>query len=182
MALLRGINVGGKNKLPMKDLAAMFGDAGCWDVQTYIQSGNVVFRAKQALARRIPSLIAQSIEEGFGFSVPVVLRPGDELLTVAGSNPFLRGEADTKKLHVAFLDKEPSNAKIASLDPERSSPDQFETRGREIYLYCPNGLARTKLTNNYFDSRLATTSTMRNWKTVLKLCDLVAESERNGSR
>ena len=169
VALLRGLNVGGKNKLPMLDLRAMFTLAGCEAVETYIQSGNVVFRAGAALATRIPGLIANAIEERFDFRVPVVLRTVDELREVVASNPFLDVLDDTKTLHVAFLADTPEDDRVAQLDPDRSPPDAFRVRGREIFLQCPSGLARTRLTNSYFDSKLATISTVRNWRTVLTL-------------
>jgi uncharacterized protein (DUF1697 family) len=174
-ALLRGINVGGKNMLPMKDLAAMFTDAGCASVSTYIQSGNVVFEASPALARRIPTLIERAISDRFGYQVPVVTRTGAELRGIVRGNPFLRPGVpgvDDGALHVAFLADSPAAAKVKVLDPNRSLPDEFAVRGREIYLHCPNGYGRTKLTNGYFDSALATTSTVRNWRTVLKLLEL----------
>jgi len=172
VALLRGINVGGKNKLPMKDLAAMFTEAGCDDVRTYIQSGNVLFRARPALARRVPELVTRAIADRAGLRVPVVTRTAAELAKVVSANPLLRAGADHAKLHVAFLAKQPAAGRVAGLDPDRSPPDEFVVRGREIYLHCPGGVARTKLTNDYFDSRLATTSTVRNWNTVLKLLEL----------
>lgn len=169
VALLRGINVGGNNRLPMKDLAAMFADAGCTDVKTYIASGNVVFRAPERLARTLPKAIAERIRSEVGMQTPVVLRSAEELAQVAASNPFLAESEDTKPLHVLFLADEPKAASVAKLDPERSPPDEFQVIGREIYLRCPNGLARTKLSNAYFDSKLQTVSTGRNWNTVLKL-------------
>jgi uncharacterized protein (DUF1697 family) len=172
VALLRGINVGGKNKLPMRDLAAMFSEAGYTNVRTYIQSGNVVFSATPAAAKRLPGLIAQRIADGYGYRVPVVLRAANEFHQVAASNPFLRSAADAGTLHVAFLADLPDQRHIASLDPKRSPGDSFQVRGREIYLHLPNGVAGTKLTNNYFDSTLATTCTMRNWRTVLKLVEM----------
>ena len=172
IALLRGINVGGRNRLPMRELAAIFSSAGCDNVTTYIQSGNVVFRAPDELATLIPTLIADSITERFGLRVPVVTRSAAELNQVVTNNPFLDIESDFTKLHVAFLADRPCSAESASLDPERSPPDTFQMRGREIYLHLPNGAARTKLTNAYFDSKLGTTSTARNWKTVLKLNEL----------
>jgi uncharacterized protein (DUF1697 family) len=87
-------------------------------------------------------------------------------------NPFLEAGADIGTLHVAILADAPAAAKVKALDPDRSPPDAFAVRGREIYLQCPNGYGRTKLTNAYFDSKLATTSTVRNWRTVLKLVEL----------
>ena len=172
VALLRGINVGGKNMLPMKDLAAMFTNAGCASVSTYIQSGNVVFEASPALSRRIPTLIERAISDRFGYQVPVVTRSGAELGKIVRANPFLEAGANIGTLHVAFLADSPAQAKIKALDPNRSPPDEFAVRGREIYLQCPNGYGRTKLTNGYFDSKLATTSTVRNWRTVVKLLEL----------
>jgi uncharacterized protein (DUF1697 family) len=172
VALLRGINVGGKNRLPMKDLAAIFGDAGCSGIKTYIQSGNVVFRASRACAAQLPGAIKKAISKRFGFDAPLVMRSAAELRGVTRTNPFLRGGADPDSLHVMFLADRPAAARLATLDPKRSPTDEFEVRGREIYLRCPNGLGRTKLTNEYFDKRLETTSTVRNWRTVLKLIEM----------
>jgi uncharacterized protein (DUF1697 family) len=172
IALLRGINVGGKNLVPMKELAALFAAAGCSEVATYIQSGNVIFRAPAKLAPKLPAQLTKAIEARFGCRVPVVVRTAGELRRVAEENPFLRERADPDALHVAFLADEPAAARVAALDPKRSPTDRYLVRGREIYLHCPDGLARTKLTNQYFDSQLATTSTVRNWRTVLKLLEL----------
>jgi uncharacterized protein (DUF1697 family) len=174
VALLRGINVGGNNSLPMDVLVTMFGDTGCREVQTYIQSGNVVFRASAALASRVPSAIAKAVERRFGFRAPIVMRTAAELAAVVQGNPFVRACAgvDEKALHVMFLADRPSAGRLAALDPDRSPGDAFEVHGRETYLLCPNGVARTKLTNDYFDTTLATTSTMRNWRTVLKLVEM----------
>jgi len=172
VALLRGINVGGKNKLPMLDLAEMFTEAGCSDVRTYIQSGNVVFSVAPKSAKRLPDLVSRQIVDRFGYQVPVVLRTADEFRQVAVSNPFLKSEADVNSLHVGFLADLPDQSQIAALDPKRSPGDSFKVRGREVYLCLPNGVAKSKLTNAYFDSTLATTSTFRNWRTVLKLLEL----------
>ena len=116
-ALLRGINVGGKNKLPMKDLVAMFERAGCADVRHYIQSGNVVFHATADLATRVPVLLPKAILRNFGLRVPVVLRSAAELLAVAESNPFLARGADPDYCHVLFLADEPSKTASDALDP-----------------------------------------------------------------
>jgi uncharacterized protein (DUF1697 family) len=171
VALLRGINVGGKNKLPMRDLAALFEQAGCSDVQTYIQSGNVVFDTSSR-PERLAVTVEKRIAERFSLTVPVVLRSGAELARIARANPFLGRKLDPALLHVMFLAGEPSAAGIASLDPKRSPPDEFRVVGREIYLSCPNGMARTKLTNAWFDGKLDTTSTARNWRTVLTLAEM----------
>jgi len=176
VALLRGINVGGHNKLPMKSLASMFERAGCGHVSTYIQSGNVVFTAGAALAARIPELIKQSIIEEFGYEIPIVTRTAAELDDIVAANPYARAGIDERELHVAFLADQPAATAVAALDPNRSPPAEFVVHGCEIYLRYPEGLARTKLTNAYFDSRLATTSTVRNWKTTLRVAELAARA------
>jgi len=173
VALLRGINVGGRNKLPMRDLAAIFVGAGCTDVTTYIQSGNVVFRAPTRVATRIPKLITDSIAERLNMRVPVVTRSAADFEAVVDGNPYLGIEADFTKLHVAFLADHPTEVAIGALDPDRSPGDSYQVRGGEIYLHLPKGAAASKLSNAYFDAKLGTTSTARNWKTVLKLHELL---------
>jgi uncharacterized protein (DUF1697 family) len=172
VALLRGINVGGKNKLPMTDLAKMFEESGCGDVKTYIQSGNVVFSADPKVVERLPQTIAEDIREEFGLEVPVVLRSAKELDQIVRKNPFLAAGGDPQALHVMFLADKPDNRAVDTLDLNRSPPDEFTVMGKDIFLSCPNGVARTKLTNDWFDRKLGTVSTGRNWRTVLKLHEL----------
>ena len=172
VALLRGINVGGKNLLPMTDLARLFEEAGCAGARTYIQSGNVFFTANRARAEKLPGLIASGIEDRFGYRIPVLLRTVAELGETIRHNPFLEAGAPENWLHLLFLAKQPDAGRVATLDPLRSPPDAFAVRGRQIYLQCPNGVGNSKLTNAYFDSRLATIGTGRNWRTVLKLFEL----------
>jgi len=173
LALMRGINVGGKNKLPMADLAAMFTAAGCQEVRTFIQSGNILFSATNPLAAKLPDLIAAQITKRFGYRTPVVLRTAAELKNVVRANPFLAQGLPEDNLHVLFLADRPTPAAVKTLDPNRSAPDQFIVRGREIYLHLPNGVARSRLTNDYFDTKLSTISTGRNWRTVTKLWELI---------
>ena len=104
-----------------------------------------------------------------------MIRTADELLRVAQDNPFLQARKDPEALHVAFLSELPAPSCVIALDPDRSPRDQFAVRGKEIYLHCPGGMARTKLTNQYFDSKLSTTCTVRNWKTVLALIELAGD-------
>ncbi len=173
LALLRGINVGGKNKLPMKELAALFAEAGCDDVRTYIQSGNVIFSALERVSGRIPGLITAQIADRFGFKTPIILRTTAQIGNVVCNNPFLKAGIVEEGLHVLFLADPPSPRSVLDLDPARSPPDAFVVRGSEIYMQCPQGMANTKLTNAYFDSRLSTTSTGRNWRTVTTLFKLM---------
>jgi uncharacterized protein (DUF1697 family) len=169
VALLRGINVGGKHRLPMNDLVGIVRDLGASEVATYIQSGNVVFAAARALATRLPSATSAVIRERFGFETPVIVYSADEVAAVVRANPFLARGVDPATLHVAFLATTPTERAVAALDPARSPPDTFVVAGRTIYLALPHGVARSKLTNDWFDRTLATQSTIRNWRTVLEL-------------
>src|SRR5271163_2543973 len=117
VALLRGINVGGKNLLPMKDLTQIFLNAGCSDVRTYIQSGNVIFTAPSRLLESLPGLITDGIARGFGYQIPVVLRTTEQLADAIANNPFVKRGADQKALHVLFLADGPTPQGIAKLDP-----------------------------------------------------------------
>jgi uncharacterized protein (DUF1697 family) len=175
VAFLRGINVGGKNILPMKDLAAMFETAGCSGVRTYIQSGNVVFTASDATMRGVSAAISERIAKRFGYKVPVVIRDAKQMAKVARNNPHLKKGADEKTVHVAFLLAAPDKKAVAALDPARSPGDTYEVRGAEIYMHLPNGAGNTKLTNAYFDSKLSTVSTGRNWATVCKILAMLEE-------
>ncbi len=169
LILLRGINVGGKHIVPMKELAALVEQAGGTGVKTYIQSGNVIATVAPKLAPRLPAVIAASIKDRFGFDAPVVVRSRGELERVGDSNPFLAAGKPEDALHVCFLRDEPDPAKVAGLDPDRSPGDLYIVQGKEIYLCLPSGVADSKLTNAYFDSQLATITTARNWRTVGKL-------------
>jgi uncharacterized protein (DUF1697 family) len=172
VALLRGVNVGGKNKLPMKDLARMFADAGCAEVQTFIQSGNVVFTAPPAVLNNLSVAIKTTIEARLAYRVPVILRSHVQLARAIESNPFLLAGKPEKTLHVCFLADKPSEKAVKDLDPDRSPGDLFHVSGEEVYLHTPNGLGNSKLTNAWLDAKLSTVSTVRNWNTVLKLHQL----------
>lgn len=181
VALLRGINVGGKNKLPMKDLAAMFAKGGATGVSTYIQSGNVIFSAAARVADALPGLVTAQIAERFGYRIPIVLRTAEQLAEAIRRNPYIAPGADLSGLHVLFLADLPTLQAVGTLDPQRSAPDEYAVRGRDVYFLLRTGAANTKLTNAYFDSRLSTVSTGRNWRTVLKLGELTtASSEARG--
>lgn len=172
-ALLRGINLGGRNRLPMKELMQLFTDAGCGNVRSYIQSGNVVFEADEKVAEQLPARVGTAIAERFGFEAPLLLRTAKQIDNVVRNNPFLQAGAPEEALHVLFLAGPPEPSRVDSLDQDRSRPDAFAVRGQEVYLWLPGGVARTRLTNEYFDSKLATTSTGRNWRTVLKLREMM---------
>lgn len=172
VALLRAINVGGRNRLPMARLVGMFDEVGCQRVRTYIQSGNVVFDASPALASRVPSLVSPLIAAQMERKVPVLTQTAAELERIVSANPFIETDTDTAIAHVGFLADRPTPAQIATLDPERSPPDECVVHDRELYLHCPNGVARTKFTTTYLDRVFGTTVTVLNWRTTLALLDL----------
>lgn len=176
LALLRGINVGGKNKLPMADLRGILESLGCEDVRTYIQSGNVVFRASSKARKGLEGRLSESIASTLGLTIPVLIRSAEEVEEAVARNPFQGPKFEPKHLHFGFLADRPTAAARKSLDPNRSPGDRFEVLDRCLYLHCPNGLARTKLTNAYFDRALGTVSTVRNWKTTQKLLEMLTES------
>ena len=175
LALLRGINLGPKNKIPMPDLAEIFSKAGCQDVRTYIQSGNVIFEAIPAVANQLPEVITKEIQKRFDHKVPVMLRTTREMREVVRENPFFKEGAAEDILHVMFLADQPEAGAAKSLDPDRSPPNRFMVRGKEIYLLFPEGFARTKFTSSYFDSKLGTIGTVRSWRTVTKLLELMEQ-------
>jgi uncharacterized protein (DUF1697 family) len=171
IALLRGINVGGRNSVPMAGLRALLEEQlGLEDVSTYIQSGNVLFRSS-APAKTLPARIEAAIATAYDVRPAVVLRTPAELQKVVDSTPF----TDTAKAHVVFLDRKPAAAAAARLDPDRSPGDAFVLVGRELYLQLGNGAGRTKLTGDYLERTHGVRGTQRNWNTVVKLLALARD-------
>jgi uncharacterized protein (DUF1697 family) len=173
VALLRGINVGGKHSVPMKMLAEMFTGAGCEQVRTYIQSGNVVFAAPPAVAQEIAEAIGKEIRKRLGHEAPVVLRSAEQFAKVVRSNPFAERKDFTNFSHVLFCADKLSPVNVKKLDPQRSPGDEIVCKGQEVYLWLPNGAGKSKLTNAYFDAKLETICTQRNWRTVVKLSEIL---------
>jgi uncharacterized protein (DUF1697 family) len=175
IALLRGINVGGKNMLPMKDLIQMFEAAKCDQVRAYIQSGNIIFQTTPKIASTLPEKISAQISKSFSYKIPVILRSVSEMEAIVAGNPFVKSGGVVDLLHVLFLAAAPEPANVAQLDGKRSPPDEFAVKDREVYLRLPNGAGRTKLTNAYFDSKLGVIGTQRNWRTVATLAAMLRE-------
>jgi uncharacterized protein (DUF1697 family) len=175
VALLRAINLGSINKVPMKDLALMFADAGCASVKSYIQSGNVVFTAPKGVCDGLCEKMSTQIEKRFGHKPPMMLRTAGQMAKVVRYNPYAKPGADDKTLHVVFLADKPKKEDIARLDPNRSPGDEYTFRGQEIYLRLPNGMGNSKLTNAYLDSKLQTISTSRNWRTTQTLLEMMTD-------
>lgn len=177
VALLRGINVGGGNRLPMRDLAALLEGLGLHDVRTYIQSGNVALRADDDEAasddgrRALAGRIRDAIRERHGFGPHVLLLDADELREVIADNPFAEAEPAPATLHVFFLDAEPERPDLDTLDALRANGERFELRGRRFYLHTPAGLGTSKLALKV-ERALGVPATARNWNTVRRLDEL----------
>ncbi len=171
VALLRGINVGGKHSVPMAELRAVCLALGWTEVVTYIQSGNVRFRAV-GVEDVLASKLATALAERFGFAVPVVVRSGASLRASLAANPFAAEGSDPALGMIAFMSSVPGADRAATLDPNRSPPDRFSVVGADVFLHLPNGAARTKLTVDWLERHLGGTATMRNLRTVAALADL----------
>jgi uncharacterized protein (DUF1697 family) len=173
IAMLRGINVSGKNIIKMEDLRRSFEAMGFDGVSTYVQSGNVIFESAKASSTVLSQRIGEKILHDFGFAVALILKTPNELKTVVGANPFVKKSTiDHSKLYVTFLSRPPSTTALRNLDALKAGPDEFFITGREIYLYCPNGYGRTKLSNNVFERMLSVAATTRNWKTAHMLLEM----------
>ncbi|MEM7479453.1 MAG: DUF1697 domain-containing protein [Planctomycetota bacterium] len=172
IALLRGINVGGKNILPMARLREMAISLGYKSVQTYIQSGNLFFESSRS-ATKLASELALAIESEFNFSVPTIVLTGPKLTDAVEKNPW--PNVAIKALHLGVLSQKPTQKQISAIPNIDSGDDQWHCDGRFVYFYCPNGLARTKLTNTFFERHLSCKMTVRNWKTTQKLIELISK-------
>jgi uncharacterized protein (DUF1697 family) len=135
----------------------------------------VIFTAPCELSKPLPDLITAQIKIRLGHKVPVMLRTLAEMRAVVRSNPFLKEQTSEDILHVMFLGALPKPGAVQNLDPDRSPPNQFVLRGKEVYLRFPDGFARNKLTSSYFDSKLGTIGTIRTWRTVIKLLELMTQ-------
>jgi Uncharacterized protein conserved in bacteria len=171
IAILRGINVGTGRKVPMADLKKLCESLGLRNVQTYIQSGNLVFELAQpepisALETRLQKVVSET----FGFEIPVLIRTSEEWTESIAQNPFLKEEnADIDRLHLTCLKELPSPELLEEIKTFQYLPDRYEIIGREVFVYCANGYGKTKFTNSFFETKLKTTATTRNWKTVIQL-------------
>jgi uncharacterized protein (DUF1697 family) len=170
VALLRGVNVGGKTIVSMAALKVAFEEFGATDVRTYIQSGNVVFshtRSTQELESALEAMIA----EHTGRDVDVMLRTATQMQALVDHNPYRHATGTT--LHVSFLKAPSDKAALARLDLGRFAPEAVTPVGRELYLYLPNGMGRSKLAVEL--NKLKAPATARNWNTVTKLLEMLRQ-------
>lgn len=175
ISILRGINVSGHKLIKMTELKALYESLGYTSVKTYIQSGNVVFQS-QATASDLAEQIQQGIAGQWGYEVPVQVLEASELDRIIADNPFIaEGETDIKILHATFLAVQPETDEPEAVITVDAGDDEWRLQDRVVYLRCPNGCARTKLTNNMFEQKLKVQATTRNWKTTLKLQQMADE-------
>jgi uncharacterized protein (DUF1697 family) len=164
ISMLRGINVGGQKKVPMEELKKCYESLGFENIRTYIQSGNVVFDYQGTDTPVLAERLERGIRDTFGFDVTVVIRTSGEMLKVIRAFPFTSEEEAFA--HVTFLSKAPSNFPAEEVEKARGIGEKCVPAEREVYLYCPNGYGRTKLSNSLFERKLRVEATTRNWRTV----------------
>lgn len=173
ISLLRGINVSGQKKIKMAELKGHYESIGFTDVQTYIQSGNVLFKSSLNDETAIAKKILSKIKKEYGFDVPILITTEKILKKVIRKNPFLKNPAiDISKLHVTFMAKLADKTLTNTVKSHEDPNDDFIIDKQSIYVHCPNGYGRTKLTNNFFERKLKVPCTTRNWKTVNRLYDM----------
>jgi len=167
IALLRGVNVGGHNKLPMQALRSITEAQGASDVSTYIQSGNIVFRSSKASAASFPKKLRAAINKGFGFEPDILMIDRDKLGAVIKGNPFAAIGDDPSKLHVVFLTQPADKKRLKEVEALLSDEEQVKAVRSAIYFHAPAGVGRSKAAEKL--GRMFSDGTMRNWRTCLKL-------------
>lgn len=170
IAILRGINVGGKRKILMADLKALCEKLGLKNVKTYIQSGNLIFTSDNQNSK-LENILENEILEKFGFDVPVIVRDSQELQASIEKNPFIK-TCDIAQLHLTFLKDKPTKDNEEKILMYNFEPDKFKINDKDVFIFCAGKYHQSKLTNNFFEKKLKVGATTRNWKTVLKLSEL----------
>jgi uncharacterized protein (DUF1697 family) len=174
--MLRGINVTGHNTIKMQDLRTVCNKLGYRNVQTYVQSGNIVFETTKGSPAQLSKQLSKAIRDAQGFDVPVFIRTVDEMKKIVSANPFLKERnIDTSKLHVTFLSEAPRAGSLENLGKIPAGPDRFHAVHNEIYLYCPDGYGRTKLSNAMIEKTLSVGATTRNWRTSNTLLEMASK-------
>lgn len=173
IGLLRGINVGGNNKLPMKELVVLLQGLGLQQVKTYIQSGNVVFQSDRKDRAALASEITTAIDQRYGFAPQLFVLTVDELQAAITANPFPEGESDPKTLHLFFLDAAPVSPDWAKVEALRSANERFALIDKVFYLHAPDGIGRSQLADK-FHRGWRVSITARNWRTVQEIAQMAA--------
>jgi uncharacterized protein (DUF1697 family) len=171
IALFRGINVGGRNILPMKELTAVLEELGLVSIRTYIQSGNVVFQTAADRTRKLAGKISAAVGKSHGFIPQVLVLSIQELQNAIDSNPFPEGNSEPKTLHLFFLETEPAKPDLARLTSRQASSERFKLVGTVFYLHAPEGIGRSKLAA-IVEKALGVTVTARNWRSANAILSL----------
>ncbi|MFE9452281.1 DUF1697 domain-containing protein [Streptomyces sp. NPDC006739] len=176
-ALLRGINVGGRNKLPMAELRQLMEGLGHDRVRTHLQSGQAVFASGHGDEESLAAELTAAIERSFGFPVDVIVRDHTYLTAVVEACPFPAAELEARQLHVTYLSAPVTPERFADIDRDAHLPEEFALGDRALYLYAPDGLGRSKLAEALSRRRITKDliATTRNWNTVVKLVELTAQ-------
>jgi uncharacterized protein (DUF1697 family) len=177
ISILRGINVSGKNIIKMAELKKLYENLGFLEVQTYIQSGNVIFLSKENNINYIEKTIRNQIRDIFGYDIPILIIKSENLRKVIETLPFK--DIDNSKLYVTFLSNKCINPPVDKIMNKKGNNELIQIEGQVVYIYCPDGYGKTKLSNNFLEKQLKIHATTRNWKTINKLMEITLEPEYN---
>jgi len=175
IVLVRGINVGGKHSLPMKELVAILEELGAQNVRTYIQSGNVLLDSAEIDTGKLCKAIGSAIKNSRGFEPHILLLTLAEMEKVVAKNPYPEAARDHKTLHAGFLDCEPPKPDLKKLEGLQTETERFHLSGKVFYLHTPDGLGRSKLAAGA-EKALGVPATFRNWRTVCKLLEVAGDT------
>ncbi len=176
ISMLRGINVGTQKRLSMETLRGIYAVLGLTNIRTYVQSGNVVFESEDQARLELVSRIEAQIEQACGYHVEVFIRQPDDMKQILAGNPFLTTRSeDPNKLHVTFYNRAPAESLLSKLIAPNGTTDEFALAESAVYLFCPNGYGKTRLSNTFFERRLGVPVTTRNWNTVKALYKIAVE-------
>lgn len=171
IALLRGINISGQKIIKMADLRTILSAAGLQNVRTYIQSGNILFESDLA-REELTKLIIETIEKHYGFQVPTIILTPAELQKAADNNPYPKAEGN--KLYLTFLSDTANMDGLVAIESVKQEGEAINFIDNVLYFHCPNGAARSKISNNLVEKKLETRATTRNWRTTNKLLEMLA--------
>jgi len=176
ISMLRGVNVGAHNRIKMEALRDLYESLKFQDPRTYVQSGNVIFRARENSSRQLAKKIQSAIQQTLGCSPEVILRTVDELREAIAASPFpARRGLDPGKILITFLADEPGREAEGSLAELKSHPEEIHLKGRELYIYFPGGIGKSKLPWSQVEKLLKVTGTARNWRSVTKMLEMAEE-------
>lgn len=170
IALLRGVNVAGKHKVPMAELRTLLTNTGLFEVKTYIQTGNIFFKSLETNNNKLEEKISKAIKDHFGFKVPVLVKSSKEIQAIFDNCPF----SEEKKINSYFvmLSKLPNVDLVRKASQKTYKDEEYLIYNNSIYFYSANGYGRAKFDLNFFERKLNVKATARNYKTMVKLLSL----------